>query len=139
MIYAVLICEIDSDLLGEAREVWYTVYMLVRFIVRHQYHLHAGIFTGGEQYSFRSSIFHKHLKINIIMVVSGIQIGYPDYLGSQRKRSGGLVDCFDVYRINVRGIALPFDFVKRPPFDHVNISHSTILHDIMNEDQTPAS
>ena len=73
------------------------------------------------------------------MVVSGIQIGYPDYLGSQRKRSGVLVDIFDVRIIDMRGIALPFDFVNRPPFYLVKISLRTILSDSINEDKTPAS
>ena len=73
------------------------------------------------------------------MAVSCIRIGYPDYPGSHRKRSGGLVDSFDVRRIDVRGVALPFDFFNRPPFDHVKIVQRTILRDSMNEDKTPAS
>ena len=55
------------------------------------------------------------------------------------KRSSGLVDSFDVRRINVRGIALTFDIVNRPPFDHAQIKKMTILRDIMNEEQNTTS
>ena len=51
----------------------------------------------------------------------------------------GLVDSFDVWIIDLRTISLPFDFVNRPPFDHVKISQRTILRDSMNEYQTAAS
>ena len=48
--------------------------MMVWFIVRHRYHVNAGIFTGEERYNFGSYPFHKHLKIHVIMVVSGMRI-----------------------------------------------------------------
>ena len=51
---AVLLHDVDSDILGEAREVWDTVDIMVRYIVRHRYHLHAGIIKGGERYNFSS-------------------------------------------------------------------------------------
>ena len=44
------------------------------------------------------------------MVFSCKQIGYPDYLEIQSKSIGGLVDSFDLQIIDVRGIALTFDF-----------------------------
>ena len=39
----------------------------------------------------------------------------------------------------MRVIDLPFDFFKRPLFDYFKIAQKTILRDIMNEDQNPAS
>ena len=94
---------------------------------------------AGKRYNFSSYPINQHLTINVIMIVSCIQIGYPDYLGSQRKRSGGLVGGFDVQRIDVRGIDLPFDFFNRPTFDHVKTAQRTILHDSTDKDQTTAS
>ena len=43
---AVLPHEVDSALLGEARNGWDIGYMMVRCIVHHRYHLYAGIVTG---------------------------------------------------------------------------------------------
>ena len=67
-----LLNEVDSDLLGESREVWDTADMMVRCIFHHRYHMHAGIVTVGEQYNFISYPFHKHLTIYVIMAVSCI-------------------------------------------------------------------
>ena len=67
---AVILHDVESALLGEAREVWDTVDMMVRCIVHHRYHLHAGIVTGDERYNFSSYPFHKHLTIHVIVVVS---------------------------------------------------------------------
>ena len=113
--------------------------MMVQCIFRHRYHLHTRIVTSVEQYNFSSYQFHKHLTIYVIMVVSCMLIRYTDYPRSQRKRSGGLVDSFDVRRINVRGINLSIYLVYRFPFDHIKITEMTILRNIMNEYQTLAS
>ena len=43
---------------------------MIRCILYHRYHLHAGIVTGGKLYNFISYQFHKHLTIHVIMVVS---------------------------------------------------------------------
>ena len=70
-----LLSEVDSALLGEAREGWDTTDMMVWCIVRHRYHLHAGIVTGSERYTFSSYTFYKHLTIHVIMVVSCMRVG----------------------------------------------------------------
>ena len=70
-----LLDDVDSALLGEAREGLDNVDMMVRYIVHHQYHLHAGIVTGGERYNFRSYTFNKNITIRVIMVVSCMQTG----------------------------------------------------------------
>ena len=44
--------------------------MMVRRIVHHWYHMYAGIVPGGEWYNLSSYLFHKHLTIHVIMVVS---------------------------------------------------------------------
>ena len=134
-----LLHEVDSALLGKYREGWDTADMMARCIVHHWYHLHARIVTGSKRYNFIGYPFHKHLIIHVIMVVSCTRIRYPYCPGSERKRSGGLVGSFYVHRIDVRGIALPFDIFNRPPFDHVKITQRIILRDSMNEDQNPAS
>ena len=65
-----LLHEVESALLGEACKGRDTAEMMVRCIVHHWYHLHAGIVTGGELYKVSSYPFHKHLTIHIITVIS---------------------------------------------------------------------
>ena len=65
-----LLHEVDSALLGEAFKGRDTAEMMVRCIVHHWYHLHAGIVTGGELYNVSSYPFHKYLTIHITIVVS---------------------------------------------------------------------
>ena len=70
--------EVDGALFGEACEGWDTADMIVWCIVHHPYHLHAGLFMVGKRYNLSSYLFHKHLTIQVIMVVSFIRIEYPD-------------------------------------------------------------
>ena len=109
MVDAVLLHEVESALLVESCEGWDNVDIMVQRIVSHQYHMHPEIVTGGKRYNFSSYPSHENLTIYVIMVVSCMQIRYPNYFGSQSNKSDGLVDSFYVQRIDVRGIALPFD------------------------------